>query len=110
MTTEIHISKEELFTQIKVNEDKLRVLCREKGVKSLSIFGSVVRGQFKANQSDLDFLVEFDTISADRFFDFLDGLKKIFNYDNVELITLASLKNQVIREEVLSSQENIYAA
>lgn len=98
------------MSQFKVDEDDLKNLCRKMGVRSLSVFGSVVYGRFKTGQSDIDFLVEFESISADRFFDFLDGLKNVFHYNNVDLVTTASLKNQVIREQILSSQENIYAA
>jgi predicted nucleotidyltransferase len=110
MTGDGQILKKGILSQFKVNEDDLKRLCREMGVRSLAVFGSVTQGEFKAGQSDIDFLVEFEAISADRFFDFLDGLKKLFHYDNVDLVTSASLKNLVIRQSILSSQENIYAA
>ena len=105
-----HISKEQIFSQFKVNEDELKRHCRKMGVRSLAVFGSVTQGNFKDGQSDIDFLAEFESVSVDAFFDFLDGLKKIFHYENVDLVTSASLKNRVIRQEILSSQENIYAA
>ncbi|NJL26010.1 MAG: toxin-antitoxin system toxin subunit [Calothrix sp. SM1_5_4] len=110
MPAKNHILKNGILTQFKVNEDDLGKLCREMGVRSLAVFGSVTQGEFKAGQSDIDFLVEFEVISADRFFDFLDGLKKLFHYDNVDLVTSASLKNHVIRQSILSSQESIYVA
>lgn len=110
MTVSKQTLKNIVLTQFKVNEEDLKQLCFEMGVKSLAIFGSVTQDKFKSGQSDIDFLVEFDVISVDRFFDFLDGLKKLFRYENIELVTVASLKNQVIRDEILSSQENIYAA
>lgn len=102
--------KAKIFDQFKVDEDDLKKLCRKMGVKSLAVFGSVARNEFKAGQSDIDFLVEFEVISTDRFFDFLDGLRELFHYDNVDLVTIASLKNQVIRQAIIASQENIYAA
>jgi len=102
--------KAELLEHFKVNEEDLRKLCRKVGVKSLAVFGSVARGEFKEGQSDIDFLVEFEVISTDRFFDFLDGLRELFHYDNIDLVTITSLKNQVIRQAILSSQEKIYAA
>jgi predicted nucleotidyltransferase len=105
-----HVFKERIFKQFNVSEDELTMLCRDMGVKSLAVFGSVTQGEFKAGQSDIDFLVEFEVISMDRFFDFLEGLKKLFHYDNIDLVTFASLKNQVIKQSILASQENIYAA
>ncbi len=102
--------KFELFRQFKVNEDDLKLLCLKMGVRSLAVFGSVIHGDFKMGQSDIDFLVEFEIVSADRFFDFLDGLKELFHYDKIDLVTMSSLKNQVIRQTILSSQKNIYAA
>ena len=35
-------------------------LCRQYGVQRLEAFGSAATGAFRAGQSDLDFLVEFD--------------------------------------------------
>jgi predicted nucleotidyltransferase len=104
------LSKEELLSQFAVREEDLVTLCRAKKVRYLAIFGSAVRGKFKVNQSDLDFLVEFEVISVDLFFEFLEELKNLFNYQKIDLITLASVKNQVIREEILSSREELYAA
>jgi predicted nucleotidyltransferase len=105
-----HIFKQKILSQFNVNEDDLIRLCLKMGVKSLAVFGSVTQGEFKVGQSDIDFLVEFESISADRFFDFLDDLKILFQYENIDLVTFGSLKNQVIRQSILSSQENIYAA
>ena len=105
-----HIPKMTILSQFKVKESDLVELCRKHGVKSLSIFGSVAHDEFKSGKSDIDFLVEFDAVSLDKFFDLLEGLKRIFHYENIDLVTMASLKNKVIRNEILSSQENIYAA
>ena len=110
MAAENHTVKFELFKQFKLDEKDLKNLCLKMGVRSLAVFGSVISGDFKIGQSDIDFLVEFETVSADRYFDFLDGLKELFKYDKVDLVTVPSLKNQVIRQAILSSQENIYAA
>ena len=70
-----HPLKKHILNQFNVNEADLKRLCHEMGVKSLAVFGSVTQGGFKAGQSDIDFLVEFEAVSIDRFFDFLDGLK-----------------------------------
>lgn len=54
-------------------------------VKSLSIFGSAVHGNFKPGVSDIDFLVEFETVSIDRFFEFMDGLQQLFHSNKIEM-------------------------
>lgn len=101
MAGRIPVLKKKILSQFQVAEDDLRTLCRQMNVKSLAIFDSVVQGEFKPGQSDIDFLVEFETVSVDGFFDFLDGLKKLFQYNDIELVTADSLKNHVLRQEVL---------
>ncbi len=110
MTRAESISKSEILVQFNVKESDLEQLCRRHGVISLAVFGSVAHNQFKLGTSDIDFLVEFEFVSVDKFFDLFDGLKKLFRYDKIDLITIDSLKNKVIRNAILSSQENIYAA
>ena len=102
--------KQKILTQFGVKESDLIRLCRKHGVKSLSVFGSLAHNEFKSGQSDIDLLVEFDSISVDKFFDLQDGLKKLFHYEKIDLVTVASLKNKVIKQEILSSQKEIYAA
>lgn len=41
-----------------IDADKLAVFCRERGIRKLSLFGSVLREDFSAT-SDVDVLVEF---------------------------------------------------
>ncbi|MGZ3743471.1 MAG: nucleotidyltransferase family protein [Pseudobdellovibrionaceae bacterium] len=102
--------KKTILSQFHVKEEDLIKLCRDMNVKSLAIFGSITQGEFKPGKSDIDFLVEFESVTVDGFFDFLDGLKKLFHYNDIDLVTSASLKNQVIRQEILSSKEDLYAA
>lgn len=105
-----HILKAEILTQFGVDENDLKQLCRKHGVKSLAVFGTVANKAFQIGTSDIDFLVEFDFVSVDKFFDLLEGLKTLFHYEDIDLVTMASLKNKIIRNEILSSHEQIYAA
>ena len=43
--------------------DALWHLCRKHGIRRLDLFGSAAAGTFDTDDSDLDFLVEFDPIS-----------------------------------------------
>jgi uncharacterized protein len=61
------------------------------GVKSLEIFGSVVRGEARPD-SDIDFLVEFDgPASFDRYMDVKLYLEDL-TARRVDLVTRAALK------------------
>ena len=63
------------------------------GVKRIGLFGSYVRGEQKQN-SDIDFLVEFNKPSFDGFMDLASGLEKLFG-KKVELITRGSLSPHI---------------
>ncbi len=66
------MSKEKILNTLSANEAKIKSF----GVRSLSLFGSCVRGE-DTPSSDLDFVVEFERKSFDSYMDlklFLEGL------------------------------------
>jgi uncharacterized protein len=44
---------------IAIDREKIAELCRARGVKRLSLFGSVIRDDFDPGRSDIDILVEY---------------------------------------------------
>jgi predicted nucleotidyltransferase len=44
---------------IAIDREKLAALCRARGVRKLSLFGSVLRDDFDPSSSDVDILVEY---------------------------------------------------
>jgi len=66
--------KEEILNSITTNEAKIKSF----GVRSLSLFGSSVRGKETA-ASDLDFIVEFERKSFDSYMDLKLFLEELFN-------------------------------
>jgi predicted nucleotidyltransferase len=44
---------------IKIDRERIAAFCRERGIRKLSLFGSVVREDFDPETSDVDVLVEF---------------------------------------------------
>ena len=44
---------------IKIDEEKIAAFCRARGIRRLSLFGSVLRQDFDPDRSDVDMLVEF---------------------------------------------------
>lgn len=88
-------------------------LCRSVGVRQLDAFGSVVRGDFDEESSDLDFLVELQEAPAvvygRAYFKLKDGLEAIFGR-SVDLLTIKSLANPYLRKRVLAEKRSVYAA
>jgi len=100
----------EILKKFKVDFKDLNHLCEHFDVKSLSLFGSALTSHFVRGKSDLDFMVEFNSITFDQYFGFLEGLKKLFRYENIDLITIGSLKNPIIKQDIESKKATLYAA
>ncbi len=95
------------------NADALEALCRECGVRELSLFGSAASGNYDESRSDLDFLVEFEDPDnagiAARFMALADGLEDIFAKP-VDLVTTGSVRNPIFRDQVNLNRQPLYAA
>ena len=71
---------------------------RRHGVRSLGLFGSHARGT-AADQSDLDFVVEFETKSFDAYMNLKAFLEQLFS-GRVDLVLKDTIKPQ-LRERIL---------
>lgn len=78
--------KKEIFAALAANEATIRSF----GVRSLSLFGSSVRGQ-DTQASDLDFVVEFEKKSFDCYMDLKLFLEDTFNRP-VDLVLADGIK------------------
>jgi predicted nucleotidyltransferase len=79
---------------------------RDRGVKTLALFGSVVRGEARP-ESDVDLLVEFDRpVGLFEFLDLKEFLESVLNC-NVDLGTPGGLRPR-IRQRVL--KEAVYVS
>jgi hypothetical protein len=91
----------------------LQALCMQYGVRHLSLFGSALTPGFNESRSDLDFLVEFTNPEqqgiATRFMGLAEALELLFGR-SVDLITTASVRNPIFREQVNRNQQTLYAA
>jgi len=45
---------------IQIDREQVARFCRERGIRKLSLFGSVLRRDFNPQQSDVDVLAEFE--------------------------------------------------
>jgi len=102
-----------MISEIEQHRQDLEALCHEHGVERLALFGSAVTGGFRANSSDLDFLVEFRpplaSGYADRYFGLLEGLQNIFRRP-VDLVVESAIRNPYFREAVDRNKALLYAA
>jgi hypothetical protein len=98
------------IVKIKIPTENLDAFCQRYQVRRLSLFGSVLRDDFRTD-SDIDILVQFDPDARVSFMTLgkmQRELAKIFQR-SVDLIPQDGLK-PVIREEVLASAQEVYAA
>ena len=91
---------------------QLEALCRRFGVRRLELFGSAASGQLEA-QSDLDFLVEFESPEApgysERYFGLLEALQALFGRP-VDLVVASAVTNPYFRAAVEKTKRLLYAA
>lgn len=89
--------------------DQVREFCRRNHIRSLALFGSVLRDDFRP-ESDIDVLVEFEPGKAPglAFFAMQDELTSIFG-QKVDLNTEGDLSKYFV-EEVLREAVPIYVA
>ncbi|HMD99328.1 MAG TPA: nucleotidyltransferase family protein [Terriglobia bacterium] len=95
---------------IPIPEGLVRDFCRKWKVAELSVFGSVLREDFRPD-SDVDVLVTFAMDAQWSLYDWVDmiaELREIFGRD-VDLLSSQSLRNPFRRHEILKTRETVYA-
>ncbi len=91
--------------------EQIERFCRKWMVREFSLFGSVLRDDFRLD-SDVDVLVSFQPGHPWSLFDLLDmqdELSAMFHRP-VDLVTKGGLRNPFRRHEILTTRRVIYAA
>lgn len=92
---------------------ELTALCRRYGVRRLELFGSVAAGRDDSSRSDVDFLVEFETLPdgtyADTYFGLLESLEALLQRP-VDLVVATAITNPYFRQSVDETKTLVYAA
>lgn len=92
--------------------DEIKRICMKYKVKTLSLTGSGFSGTWDPLHSDIDFIIEFQSLSpeehADCYFGMVEELESLLGYP-VDLIEMSAISNPYLRESFLSSQESLYA-
>ena len=96
---------------ISLPTEALADFCRRWKVRELSLFGSVLRDDFRPD-SDVDVLVRFDEGAQWSSFDLItmtDELRLMFHRE-VDLVEADALRNPFRRQAIMESRQIIYAA
>jgi predicted nucleotidyltransferase len=95
------------------NLGEIDSLCRQCGVKKLAAFGSILRSDFNPASSDVDFLVEFEpapvTLRLRNYLTLRSALQSLLTRP-VDLVEDGAIRNPYVREDVVRTQQVLYAA
>jgi len=97
--------------RLTIPKKKIAEFCRRRKVVEFSLFGSILREDFRPD-SDVDVLVTFSPDARVSLFDLVemqDELKAIFKRD-VDLVEKDALENPFRRREILNTAKVVYAA
>ena len=95
--------------KIDFSREELEVICRRRAVKSLALFGSVLREDFGPD-SDIDVLIEFrDDFEGKQIYRIFDELEELFGGRRVDLVDPKQLTPR-LKHHVMAQVEELYAA
>ena len=89
---------------------RVKELCKKYKVKTLSAFGSVVKGDFTSG-SDIDFAVDFEEKDPFKYFDLYHALKESLEnlfQRKIDLIEIRGIKNSFFKKELDETKVHIY--
>jgi len=96
---------------VDIPRSEIEAFCRKWKIRELSLFGSVLREDFRPD-SDIDVLVSFEPDAPWDLFHLVemrDELIALFGRD-VDLVEKEGLRNPFRRRSILDTREAIYAA
>ena len=91
---------------IAIDREKIAAFCRARGIRKLSLFGSVLRPDYDPERSDVDVLIELppDTKVGLTYFGWAEELSRIIG----RKVDLCSRLNQHIASEVQREALTVY--
>ncbi|MDE6264402.1 MAG: nucleotidyltransferase domain-containing protein [Paramuribaculum sp.] len=98
---------------IELNMDKIIALCKKYKVAKLWVFGSILTDRFN-DQSDVDFLVEFDDGKidlldyADNYFDLIHSIEAIIGR-KIDMVINKAIRNSYFRAEVDNTRKLLWS-
>ena len=92
---------------------EIEEICRRFRVRRLELFGSAAAGHDRPGESDLDFLVEFESLPPGEYADAYFGLRESLEALSgraVDLIVPSAIRNPYFRQSVERTKMLLYAA
>jgi len=96
---------------IHIQKETIKAFCTKWKVVELSLFGSVLRNDFRP-ESDVDVLVTFTKDAKWDLFDLVEmqeELKNMFGRD-IDLVEKGTIRNPFREQSIMNSHEVLYAA
>jgi len=103
-----------MISLIENNYEAIKDLCVKFRVRRLELFGSAIDDEnFDPENSDIDFLVEFQPLKqgeyADTYFGLLEAVENLFGR-HVDLVMPRAIKNPYFLEVINRNRKVLYAA
>jgi len=102
-----------VHSMLKERLPELQDICKRRLVRRLSLYGSATGSSFNPASSDLDFLVQFASLSpsqhAASYFGLQEDLERLFER-SVDLVEPEPLRNPYFRQAVEQNRELVYVA
>ena len=100
-----------MISEINYRIKDVERLCILYRVRRLDLFGSAVAGRHNPEESDLDFVVEFQPLPAgeyaDAYFGLLESLEQLFDCP-VDLIIGSAIKNPYFLQSIEKTRTAVY--
>jgi len=94
---------------IAIDHDRIEEFCRQRGIRKLSLFGSVLRDDFDPERSDVDVLAEFEPGVLQRagwnYFGYGEELSRVLGRKVDFCSRLHPLIQQRVKDELLTIYE-----
>lgn len=95
--------------KIPIDHDKIAAFCRQWKIREFSLFGSVLRDDFRP-ESDVDVLISFESDAQWSLLEFVqirEELSRLLGR-GVDLVEKEAMRNPFRRKEIFSTREVIY--
>jgi uncharacterized protein len=99
------------YHDVEIPSEKIAEFCNKWKIKELSLFGSVLHGDF-GPESDLDFLISFESEADWDLWDLVRLREELISIvgREVDIVFREALRNPYRRKEILLHREIIHAA
>ena len=109
-------SQDQTLVELPLPEPQLAAIsraCRQHHVARLYLFGSLLRPDYRPGASDIDLLVEFQTLQPTELVDAYFGLEEQLTDSlgtEVDLVMATARRNPIVQADIDATKQLLYAA